>query len=248
VVLLAGAAGLVYADPVAREQAVAVFAGVLPPLRDVIDAVLAEAARGAAPVSIIGAVALVWGTSRFVVAFQDALGRVMGSSRRRGVLAQNLGALAAVVLMILAIPASAVLSAVTDFLAAGQASGVFQALGFAVSLALQALPIVATIGAMILVYRIVPRPAPAWRATLLPGLTIGIVLTVVARVFAFLAPRLIGTAALIGTLTTVFAALAWLSLSFQAILIGAAWVSERDEALRNAAIRRATDAGVQPPG
>lgn len=246
-VLLAGVAGLVYADPIAREQAVAVFGGVLPPLREVIDAVLAEAARGAAPVSIIGAVALVWGTSRFVVSFQDALGRVMGSDRRRGVLAQNLGALIAVVLMILAIPASAVLSAVVDFLDAGRVSGVFQAIGFVLALVLQALPIIATIGAMILVYRIVPRPAPAWRATLVPGLTIGIVLTLVARVFAFVAPRLIGTAALIGTLATVFAALAWLSLSFQAILIGAAWVSERDEAARSAAIRKATgDPDAQP--
>ncbi|HJP88399.1 MAG TPA: YihY/virulence factor BrkB family protein [Candidatus Limnocylindrales bacterium] len=248
VVLLAGVAGLVYADPVARADAVAVLAGVLPPLREVIDSVLAEAARGAAPVSIIGAVFLVWGTSRFVVAFQDALGRVMGSDRSRSVVAQNLGALVAVVLIILAIPASAALSAVAEFLDAGQASGVFQAIGFVVSLVLQALPIIATIGAMILVYRIVPRPAPAWRATLLPGLTIGLLLTIIARIFAFLAPRLIGTAALIGTLATVFAALAWLSLSFQAILIGAAWVSERDEAERSAAIRRATESEAKTAG
>jgi membrane protein len=247
VVLLAGVAGLVYSDAVARAEAVAVFAGVLPPLRVVIESVLTEAARGAAPVSIIGAVALVWGTSRFVVAFQDALGRVMGGDRRRGVVAQNLGALVAVILMILAIPATAALSAVVDFLDAGQASGMFQAIGFVLSLALQALPIAVTIGATILVYRIVPRPAPAWRATLVPGITIGLVLTLIARVFAFLAPRLIGTAALIGTLATVFAALTWLSLSFQAILIGAAWVSERDEALRNAAIRRAADELASPP-
>lgn len=243
VVLLAGVAGLVYADPVARADAVAVLAGVLPPMRGLIDTVLDEAARNAAPVSVIGAVVLVWGTSRFVVSFIDALGRVMGGDRRRGVVAQNLGALGAVVLLVAAIPASAVLSGVADFLAAGQANGVFQALGAALSLALQALPIAATIGAMILVYRIVPRPAPAWRATVVPGLTIGVVLTVVARVFAYLAPRLIGTAALIGTLATVFAALAWLALSFQAILVGAAWVSDRNEAIANAAVRRAADEG-----
>ncbi|HET7183023.1 MAG TPA: YihY/virulence factor BrkB family protein [Candidatus Limnocylindrales bacterium] len=241
VVLLAGVAGLVYADPVARAQAVSVLAGVLPPLRDLIDTVLAEAARDAAPVSVIGAVALVWGTSRFVVSFLDALGRVMGGDRRRGFLAQNLGALVAVVFMVAAIPASAALSAVADFLEAGHASGVFQAIGALLAVALQALPVLATIGAMILVYRVVPRPAPTWRATLAPGLTIGIVLTVVARIFAFLAPRLIGTAALIGTLATVFAALAWLALSFQAILVGAAWVSERDESIRSADIRRASE-------
>ena len=47
--------------------------------------------------------------------------------------------------------------------------------------------------------------------------------------FAFLAPRLIGAAALLGTLATVFAALAWLALSFQALLLGAAWVRDRAE-------------------
>jgi membrane protein len=242
VVLLAGVAGLVYADPVARADAVAVLAGVLPPLREVIDDVLTEVTRAAAPVSIVGAVVLLWGTSRFVVGFQDAIARVMGGDQRRGVVAQNLGALVAVVLLIAAIPVSAVLSAVADFLEAGQSIGVIRAIGVLLSLALQALPILATVGATILVYRIVPRPAPAWRATLLPGITIGIVLTLVARVFAFLAPRLIGTAALIGTLATVFAALAWLALSFQAILIGAAWVAQRDESIRSADVRRATEA------
>lgn len=241
VVLLAGVAGLVYADPIARADFVSVLAGVLPPLRDVVESVLEEVAGSAAPVSIVGAVVLVWGTSRFVVAFEDAIGRVMGGDRRRGIVAQNLGALVAVVLMIAAIPASAALSAVADFLEAGQAIGVLQAVGAALSLALLALPIVATIGAMILVYRIVPHPAPAWRALILPGITIGFVLTLVARLFAFLAPRLIGTAALIGTLATVFAALAWLALSFQAILVGAAWVADREERIRNADVRRAAE-------
>jgi membrane protein len=244
VFLLSGVAGLIWADPAEREKAVAVIAGVLPPLREVIDVVLAEAARNAAPVSIIGAVVLVWGTTRFVVSFADAIGRVMGGDRRRGIVAQNLGALVAVVLMVAAIPASAALSAVADFLEAGQAIGVLQAVGAALSLALQAMPIVATVVATILVYRILPRPAPAWRATLLPGNTIALVLTLVARLFAFLAPRLIGSAALIGTLATAFAALAWLALSFQAILVGAAWVADRDESIRDAGVRRAAEDSV----
>jgi len=82
---------------------------------------------------------------------------------------------------------------------------------------------------MILVYRAVPTPAPTWRAAFVPGVVAGISLEVVARLFAFLAPRLIGAAALLGTIATVFAALAWLALSFQAILLGAAWVRDRTE-------------------
>jgi uncharacterized BrkB/YihY/UPF0761 family membrane protein len=227
VLLLAGVAGLFVADPEERARIVDVIVGVLPPLRELIQLVLDEAARNAAPVSVLGAVALLWGTSRFAVAFDDAIARVMGGSRSRGILARNLGALAAVALMIGAILLSTVLSGVLAFLEAGEAVGVFPVVGTAVSIALGLLPVVATIGASILVYRIVPTPSPPWRAVVTPGVVVGIALTVVARVFAFLAPRLLGAAALLGTLATAFAALAWLSLSFQALLLGAAWVRDR---------------------
>jgi membrane protein len=229
VLLLAGVVGLVVADPVEQAKVVAVVVGVLPPLRSLIEAVLSEAAQAAAPVSILGAIVLVWGTSRFVVAFEDAIARVMGGDRRRGLVATNLGALAAVVLMIGAIVVSTLVSGLVAFLEAGVELGVLQVLGDVVSIALGFLPIVATIVATVLVYRIVPLPAPTWRAVIVPGITVGLALTVLARVFAFLAPRLIGAAALLGALATAFAALAWLSLSFQAILLGAAWVRDRTD-------------------
>lgn len=225
--LLAGVVGLLFADPVERAKAVAVVVGVLPPLRDLIEAVLAEATLAAAPVSIVGAVILVWGTSRFVVAFEDAMARVMGGDRRRGVFISNLAALGAVVLMIAAIVLSTLLSGALAFLQAGVESGVLGVIGDAVEIALLLLPTLVTIGATTLVYRIVPVQSPPWRAVIVPGIAAGIALTVLATVFAFVAPRLIGAAAFIGSLATAFAALAWLSLSFQALLFGAAWVRDR---------------------
>lgn len=225
--LLAGIAGLFVADPTERARVVDVLAGVLPPLRDVIEAVLEQVARDAAPVSIVGAALLLWGTSRFAVAFDDSIARVIGGSRARGVLRRNLGAIAAVGLMIGAILLSTLLAGVLELLERAAEGGVIPILGLVAQIALGLLPVVATIGATILVYRVVPVPAPPWRSVLVPGITIGLVLTIVARLFAFLAPRLIGAAALLGTLATVFAALAWLSLSFQALLLGAAWVKDR---------------------
>ena len=85
--------------------------------------------------------------------------------------------------------------------------------------------------AMILVYRLAPILRPPWRALLPPALVVGVGLTALGRVFVFLAPRLIGSAALLGALATAFAALAWLSLSFQLVLLGAAWVRERENEL-----------------
>ena len=227
VLLLAGLAGLFVADPAERARVVAVIADVLPPLRDLIQQVLDEVASEAGPLSAIGVVLLLWGTSRFAVAFDDAIARVMGGSKARGLLRRNLGALGTVGLMITAILLSTLLSGVLEFLEAAAESGAIPLLGTAVSIALGLLPIVATMVATILVYRVVPVPAPGWRAVILPGITVGLALTVLARVFALLAPRLIGSAALLGSLVTAFAALAWLSLSFQALLLGAAWVRDR---------------------
>ena len=212
VLLVAGVVGLLVADPTTRQGLIEPVVGVLPPMRDLIEVVLAEVARDAAPVSILGAVALVWGTSRFVVAFQGAIARVMGGDRRRGLLASNVMALGAVVLMIGAILLSSVLSGVLAFLEAAEATGVSPFLGDAIGIGLGLLPVLATMGAV-----------------LLPGITVGLALTILARLFAFVAPRLIGAAALLGTLATVFAALAWLALSFQALLLGAAWVKDRVE-------------------
>jgi uncharacterized BrkB/YihY/UPF0761 family membrane protein len=142
-------------------------------------------------------------------------------------LRRNLGALGAVALMITALLLSTLLSGALEFLEAAAERGAIPLLGTAVSIALGVLPIVATVVATILVYRVVPVPSPRWRAAILPGITVGLALTVLARVFALLAPRLIGSAALLGSLVTAFAALAWLSLSFQALLLGAAWVRDR---------------------
>jgi membrane protein len=225
--LIAGVVGMVFADPLERAKAVAVVVGVLPPLRELIEAVLGEAARAAAPVSIVGAVVLVWGTSRFVVAFEDAIARVMGGDRRRGLIISNLAALGAVVLMIGSIVLSTLLSGLLAFLDAGVRSGVLWVIGDAVELALALLPIAVTVGATMLVYRVVPVPSPPWRAVIVPGVAAGLVLTLLAGLFVFVAPRLIGAAAFIGTLATAFAALAWLGLSFQALLFGAAWVRDR---------------------
>jgi membrane protein len=237
VLLLAGVVGLLFPDPAQQARVVDMVSSVLPPMRDLIEAVLTEAAKGAGPVSIVGAVILVWGTSRFVVAFQDAIARVMGGDRRRGVLASNLTALAAVVLMIAAIVASTILGGVLDFLQAGAQAGVLKVLGDVLSLALGLLPILATVIAVVAVYRLVPTQSPPWRALLVPGLAIGLVLAGLARVFIYVAPRLIGAAAFLGTLATVFAALAWLGLSFQAVLFGAAWIRERATGITPAGAR-----------
>ena len=74
----------------------------------------------------------------------------------------------------------------------------------------------------------------------MPAVVVGVAIVVLSQVFAFLVPRLVGVAALAGSLASAFIALAWLSFSFQALLYGAAWVRVRDG--------RPSVRGVSPPG
>lgn len=229
VLLSAGVTGVLVGDPERRTAIIDLVVAVLPPLRELVEAVLQEVAREAAPVSIIGALALLWGASRLAVAFDDAVARVFGGVKRRGLVRRNLGALATVLLLIGVLLAVAVFAGLMAFLDAGRAAGVVPVLGTVVWVLLELLPVAVVAAAMVLVYRVLPIPKPSWRVATPPGLVVGIVLAILARIFVFVAPRLVGSAAILGTLATVFVALAWLALSFQAILIGAAWAGDRAE-------------------
>jgi uncharacterized BrkB/YihY/UPF0761 family membrane protein len=218
-----------------------VVGNVLPPIRDLVDVILAQASGGSGALGIVGVAALAWGASRFVLAFSDAIRRVMGRTTQRGFVARNAGAIVAVLVLALAIVGSPMLAGATAFVDAAEGRGALELVGTALHLVLGALPPILSVAAILVVYRAVPVPAAPWRAAWLPAVVVGIVVTVLAQVFAFLAPRLIGAAALLGAITAVFAALAWLSLTFQALLLGAAWVREREPAV-------AAPSGIEPEG
>jgi len=230
VLLAVAIVGLLIGDPAERAHAVSVVATVFPPLHDLVEAILAQASRDPGTLGIIGIATLAWGSSRFVLAFGDAIARVMGRTQRRGVVVRNASAIGAVLLLALAIVGGATLAGVASFLDIAQANGLLGIVSGVLRIAIGALPPLVTVAAIGLVYRLVPVPAPRWGALWPPALAVGIALTVLIQVFVFLAPRLIGAAALLGTIAAVFAALAWLGLSFQALLIGAAWVREREPA------------------
>jgi uncharacterized BrkB/YihY/UPF0761 family membrane protein len=84
-------------------------------------------------------------------------------------------------------------------------------------------------------YRNLPPRPPSWRAIVLPALIVGVILVILSQLFAFLVPRVVGVAALAGPLASGFVTLAWLSFSFQALLLGAAWVRVRSTTLESAA-------------
>lgn len=227
VLVTAGLTGLLVADPAVRNKVVTTIADVLPPLRSLVEVVLGESARDASTISLVGAVTLFWGGSRFVLAFTSAISRVTGSPQTRSVVRRNLIGLATAVTLVITVILGAGFAGLAAILDDAVAKQRIVALSFLTRFVLALLPLVLAIGVMAFIYRFVPVRRPSWWATIPPAVAVAFALTVLTRAFVFLAPRLIGAAATIGSLVTAFAALAWLALTFQAILLGAAWVGER---------------------
>jgi membrane protein len=236
-----GLSGLLIDGESDRARIVETIANVLPPLRDLVGLILTEAARSAGTISAVGLVTLLWGGSRFLLAFEDAVARLGDGPRRRGAVARNVIGVLAALILVVSVVAGAAITGVVAFLDAAAVTRFGAALSTAARLILELLPLASAILAVLLVYRFVPEVRPSWRAAWRPAWVVGGALTVVARAFVFLAPRLIGAAAAIGALATAFAALAWLGLTFQAILLGQAWVVERGG-------RGSRPAGPRPAG
>ena len=97
-------------------------------------------------------------------------------------------------------------------------------------------------------YRFVPAervPAAAWRR---PALVVGLMLALFTQVFAIIAPLMTRISALYGALVAVFALLAWLSIGFNILLVGAAWTRVRAlaHATPDAPPARETERGESP--
>ncbi len=232
VIFLLGLSGLVIADEADRAALVETIATVAEPLRPFLSASLDQLSSEAASVSIAGLLALAWGASRFLVALEYALGRILSDGQSRNLIHRNVIGLASVLVLVGAVVGGMILAAVGSFVAAfAEEVAPGQVVSSTIELAFGLSAAAVTVLAVAVVYRYLPAGTPSWRAILIPSLGVAIVLAIVTRLFIFLAPRLIGAAAFLGTLATVFAALAWLGIVFQAILIGAAWIRTRSERL-----------------
>ena len=225
--LLTGILGLVVDDPERRRAILESLGDALPPLREFLEANLDALTDGATGFGILGLLGLAWGASRFYGSLDDALGRIFSSDPRRGLVAKTVRGLLSVVLLISVFIIALVLTGIASYLAAETAAALgTEARTFwgVVTPALSAVVFVVTTGA---VYRLLPARTVSWRALWWPALVVGIGLAAITQLFSYVAPRLIGSAAVYGAFVAIFAAMIWLSALFQVLLLGAAWVRVR---------------------
>ena len=225
-----GVAGLLVDNPGVQEQLAQALGAVVPPLAELIDQALVAMAQGAALTSIIGVLGLIWTVSQFYVTIDVAFARIFTDRPERDVLrrtARGFVWVAGLVGVVVALIVGGSLAAAAEALLPTTTTAL-TVIGRVVTS--PPVVILVTVGVVLVIYRIVPPRSPSLRSAVVPAIVAGLGIYLLGQVFLFAAPRIVGVAALAGSLATAFIALAWLSFSFQILLLGAAWVRVRDDA------------------
>jgi uncharacterized BrkB/YihY/UPF0761 family membrane protein len=86
---------------------------------------------------------------------------------------------------------------------------------------------VASVGA---IFRWVPPATVPWRYAGRPTVVVALALALLSNVFVAIQGRLLGALEIFSGFVVVLATMIWLSLGFQLVLLGAAWVRVRQTA------------------
>ena len=227
--LVLSVVGVVIDDPVIRDQIVEAIGTAFPPLADVAQAAFEQVSAGAVPTGIVAFAGLLWGSSRFYSSLDYSFTKIFHTTRRRNEVERSLRGLLVSALFI-GLPIVLVIVGSGLALVASLAPALFEPKGMLGSLLEIATPLVTLVvfvGGLMVVFRFVPTVRPPMRSLALPAVIAGTVLAVFTQLFAFIAPRMLGWAALFGALVTVFALLVWLSISFNVLLFAACWTRVR---------------------
>ncbi len=225
--LLAGLVGFVVTDPARRAAIVGGIGRALPPLEGLVANLLEGLAEDSTGFGILGLLGLAWGASHFYGSLDDAFSRIFLNDPRRGFVARTVRGLLSVILLVTVFVAALALTGIGSYLAEQTANRFGGRTTDFWQIASPTLAAVVFVLATAIVYRVVPGRPVSWSALRRPALVVGILLALLTQLFSFIAPRLIGVAALYAAFVAVFAAMVWLSTGFQILLIGATWVRER---------------------
>jgi membrane protein len=229
--LVLGVGGWITAgNPQASARLANALIQAFPPLTELINGAVDAMAQGAALTSLLGVIGVVWTVSQLYGALDVAFARIFAEAPERDMVRRTARGLLVVVLIGFAIVAFVVLVALAGLIDAF-VPGEYPVARVTISI-VRSIPFLAAIAALVVlaIYHELPATPPRWRSAFVPAIVVGIAIVVLSQIFVALVPRLVGVAALAGSLASAFIALAWLSFTFQALLYGAAWVRVRDEA------------------
>jgi membrane protein len=116
--LASGLAGILLTDPASRSELISSIATILPPLRGVVDEIVAGLSRASPSLSLVSVVLAAWGTSRLFAALESGIAQLDPSLQRRSLVrrtARRVYSMAVLAAMVLAaIAAAPVLSLLAE--------------------------------------------------------------------------------------------------------------------------------------
>ena len=231
--LIVGLIGFLVRDPARQASLVGDLALRLPPLAELLQTGLERVADGAVEFSIIGLLGLSWGMGRFYGDLDAAFAKVFSGGRARGFQARVVRGLAVTGILIGAIVGSVVLGTVTALVDSILPPDVIPLLGGVASVGFALAPILLYVASVGAIYRWVPPNTVPWRYAGRPTLVVALGMAILSNVFVTIQGRLLGALELFSGFIVVLATMIWLSLGFQLLLLGAAWVRVRQTAVRS---------------
>ena len=227
--LILAVAGTLASDPAFEERLIELLASAFPPLRDMLVGALDAVSEGTRVSSIGGLIGLVWATSRFYQSLATAVGRIFHDVPQRGLARRTIYGFVWVLSLVGIVVSLVVLAAIAGLVdSVAPASNPFA--GAVSAFMGSPFAMLGVAGAILaLLYRVLPPKPPTWRSIASPAVGVAVIIVVLSQAFALLAPYLVRSSSVAGSLAAAFAALVWLSFVFQALLLGAAWVSVRDD-------------------
>lgn len=218
--LVVAISGLFVADPSVRAAVIQEIAVRVPPLEQFITLALDQLTQDKAGLGVLAILGLTWTSAQFYGQLDGAFALIFRGERRRDLVDKTIRGL---VTLVIAVAMFLVLLAVSTM--ATQNFGILSSVAAEVKVASPIVGLVVVIAGIAVVYRVVPTQRIPWRAAVPPAIVIGLVEIAMSTLFVVLAPHL-ASPRIFGPFVTVFATLAWLSWSFQVLLIGAASVRE----------------------
>ncbi len=240
--LFVGLLGVLIEDAALRKELIDALVEQIDPIKDLARFLVDELAGSGRVTSIVGVLGLLWGASGFYAALQGAMqrmfpgpgGRDFVHTRLRGVVTVVfiLGSMLAAVVIVFVLPAitdwiqRTCLTLVTseDSLVANICNIDFVQISGAVTV----------VGAMaigflvaLVVYVAIPPDGPTFHEAFWPAVIAGIAIGLFTSLFGLIAPLLVRHWVTLGLVGSVFIALIWFNLVFQALIYGAAFARVR---------------------
>jgi membrane protein len=216
--------GVFIVDAAERNRLLTELIAQFPPLADLVNEILKQLADGAWTYSILGIIGLVWGASRVYAALESSVALFFPREPRRDIVRQTIESLISVIFFLgSALGGVAALLFVSDLALIPSVEGDKIVRRIIAAIAVTAWLFIT----FLLAYRFVPARRIAWREAFVPALGAAVAVSTLTQIFAVVTPIFFNSLRLYGAFVALFAALIWLSLCTQIVLIGVAWLARR---------------------